>query len=248
MTNFFVDKDESAKAVLGKKAYKNYCASGLSGNGFCVVSDKRLYFKGQCYYSDGGRYKKIIANNVVELGDYRFSNNIAYKTVPTIISFIMLIFSLIAVAVGYKLYKDSEAYISFENFQMVEHSVDTVQRGMSYAILAMAIVMGVLLLLCISNDKHLFQITFYGGKIAYDISSLRGEDIIKFQKKLDIIKVNDVENKKKEQEINKNEQVFQIEVYDALADELKRHAELLQAGAISQEEFEHVKKKILSNL
>lgn len=49
------------------------------------------------------------------------------------------------------------------------------------------------------EKRHLFQIVFDGGKIAYNAKTLRGDDIYGFQKQLDMVKDSAVQNRKYEQ-------------------------------------------------
>lgn len=275
MTNLFVDQSETTQAVLGQQAYDNFCRTGYSGKGFCVVSDKRLYFRGNYYYSFGRRFGKTNADSIVDLCSYNFSNYVSYRIVHPIISIIILILGFITAGVGWYMYEDSSSSFTYYYGSFHYYPGDPVERSMSYVAFGLAIFMVLIFLVCITKKRNLFQMVFDTGKYGLATKTLRGEDIYGFQRQLSVAKENALENRKNEQEAQKKAQEAQRQAREAQrqaqeaqrqaqaiqkteaasndaqvtpADELKKYAELLQAGAISQEEFEHVKKRILSNL
>lgn len=239
MLQFFIDENETMQIVLGKDAYDNYCRTGIIGNGFCVVSDKRLYFKGNCYYSCSGRFKKTIANRIADLYSFNYSGYVTQRVVPPIISIIILIFAIITGSIGGYKYYNSASYVTYRYDGFTIHPIDEFERNLSYGFFIASFVMMVIFLICIIKKRHLFQIVFDGGKFAYKTSTLQGDDIYEVQKKLDITKENALDNRRKAQVVQKQENI-------SLVDELKKYSELLQAGAITQEEYEQVKRRILN--
>lgn len=79
---------------------------------------------------------------------------------------------------------------------------------------------------------RIFEISFAGGKIAFKASNYNEQEIQEFQKALRTAKDNYTEAPK-------------AAVSASGADELKKYKELLDAGAITQAEFDDAKKKIL---
>ena len=53
LRSMFVDANEQQIAVLGGNYLSNFLATGTIEKGFCVLSDKRVYFRGKCYYKSG---------------------------------------------------------------------------------------------------------------------------------------------------------------------------------------------------
>ncbi len=69
VNNMFVDSAEKEIATLGSGYLKNFLLSGSLEKGFCTVTDKRVYFKGKCYYKIGGAYKSSNEERIVSIRD-----------------------------------------------------------------------------------------------------------------------------------------------------------------------------------
>ena len=104
--------------------------------------------------------------------------------------------------------------------------------------------LGILLMLCaigigifyfISKIK-VFEITYSGGSMAFKTGNYTTAEIQKFQKLLRIAK--DTTPTKGNVVMTSN---------SSIGDELKKYKELLDAGAISQEEYEQLKRKSIIN-
>ena len=67
--NLFFSPDEREVAVLGSSFLMNYISAGNISNGSCVLSDKRVYFKGKCYSREGGRLIKTAEESTVDIKD-----------------------------------------------------------------------------------------------------------------------------------------------------------------------------------
>lgn len=65
----FIDSTEKQCAVLGGDYLMNYLSYGVLSKGFCVVSDKRVYFKGKCYYKNQNKYNSATEQRIVDLKD-----------------------------------------------------------------------------------------------------------------------------------------------------------------------------------
>lgn len=65
----FSDPQEQLAAVLGKDAAKEFFSTGKLGEGFAVLSDRRLYFRGVCLLRRGHRYTKCRTERTVDVAD-----------------------------------------------------------------------------------------------------------------------------------------------------------------------------------
>lgn len=67
--DMFVSADEGQKAVIGGGYLSNMLKTGILGKGFGVLTNRRLYYKGKCFYKVGGRYMKTDEDCTVDLQD-----------------------------------------------------------------------------------------------------------------------------------------------------------------------------------
>ena len=94
--------------------------------------------------------------------------------------------------------------------------------------------------------KTLFQIQYAGGSIAFDVSYYAKAEIDDFQKQLRRIKDLAAESAEKITVAAPSHQaVVQNSSPTSVPDDLRKYAELLKDGLISQEEYDAVKKKTL---
>lgn len=69
LKSLFIDSSEKQIATLGSGYLQNFISTGAVANGFCVVSDKRVYFRGKCYYKSGTYYRQTKEERTVDLKD-----------------------------------------------------------------------------------------------------------------------------------------------------------------------------------
>ena len=69
MSNLFVDANEKEISTLGSNYLRNFLSTGSLENGFCTVTDKRVYFRGKCYTKSGNNYKSTKEEKTVDLKD-----------------------------------------------------------------------------------------------------------------------------------------------------------------------------------
>ena len=67
--DIFVSADEEQKAVIGGGYLSNMLQTGILGKGFGVLTNRRLYYRGKCFYKVGGRYMKTAEDCTVDLQD-----------------------------------------------------------------------------------------------------------------------------------------------------------------------------------
>ncbi len=53
VSELFVDEQEEQKAVIGGGYLNNMLHSGVLGKGFGALTDRRLYYRGKCFYKSG---------------------------------------------------------------------------------------------------------------------------------------------------------------------------------------------------
>lgn len=66
-SSMFMDPDERIMAVLGKGYLLKFLDHGVPGRGFCVVTDKRMYFQGKCLYKSKGNYKEDKEEHIIDV-------------------------------------------------------------------------------------------------------------------------------------------------------------------------------------
>lgn len=66
---FFMNPKENFVCSLGNGYIQNFLANGSVGNGFAVVSDKRVYFNGKTYEVHNSRLKATSESRTVDLKD-----------------------------------------------------------------------------------------------------------------------------------------------------------------------------------
>ena len=156
--NLFFSPNEREVAVLGSSFLMNYISDGGISNGSCVLSDKRVYFKGKCYSREGGRLIKTAEESTVDIKDitasgFSYSSKAGIFVLGCffmILTFIMLMF-----------------FSTFKGFFYI---------GL-LATIATFIVHSL-------TKVKLFYIAFAGGKIAFKTSDYSNGEIQRFQKKL----------------------------------------------------------------
>ena len=89
--NIFTDPSEKTVGVLGE----NYLTTGKSQKGFAVISDKRLYVKGNGFKYLNSRLKKSNLNETIDLGNIVLAEKIWIKNISDIV--IMLLCAVLTV-------------------------------------------------------------------------------------------------------------------------------------------------------
>lgn len=167
---FFVDEGERALSILGSGYLKNLLLNGNISKTICVVSNKRLYFKGDSYFSLGSGFKRARQEYIVDLKDVTatgtryISNTKALLTIPI---FLLLTFALFSGLIPYEL---MSLLISI------------------WTILIPVIIFSIVYFLL--TKKNLFMISFAGGQIAFNTAWYSKMEMEAFQKILHITKEN----------------------------------------------------------
>ena len=219
ISSLYVDPTEQTLGVLGTNYLQNFLTSGMLSKGFCALTDKRVYFKGKCFTNNGGHYKSNNEQRTLDVKDVTGTGFTAIRLMIFLVIAIISVFTgALCVAEGCSLY------------------------GWKYDGLAvLLIVFGILHCLVfwglfIVKKTKVFEIEYAGGKIAFPISAYNYDEIQNFQNALRLAKDNYVAPQQ-----NNNQQ----QITGSGADEILKYKQLLDAGAISQEEFESAKAKLL---
>lgn len=69
ISEIFVSADERQKAVIGGGYLDNMLKTGVLSKGFGVLTNRRLYYRGKCFYKIGGRYMKTDEDCTIDLQD-----------------------------------------------------------------------------------------------------------------------------------------------------------------------------------
>lgn len=219
MSNLFVDANEKEISTLGSNYLRNFLSTGSLENGFCTVTDKRVYFRGKCYTKSGNNYKSTKEERTVDLKDvtgtgFTFIKHFGLMVLAILCTIWAVIFSFIIVTALPRL-NDFEILPSFLYLIFL-------------AILPTIVLWGLYLFLKVK----VFEISFAGGKIAFKASSYNENEVNNFQRALRQAK----DNYKEAPNTVSN---------SSGADELKKYKDLLDSGVISQADFDIAKKKIL---
>ena len=219
MSNLFVDANEKEISTLGSNYLRNFFSTGSLENGFCTVTDKRVYFRGKCYTKSGNNYKSTKEEKTVDLKDVTGTGFTFIKrfwlmilAILCTIWAVVLTFSLVA---SLPELNESEGWSSILLVIFV-------------AILPTIVLWGLYWFLKVK----VFEISFAGGKIAFKASSYNENEVNNFQRALRQAK----DNYKEAPNTVSN---------SSGADELKKYKDLLDSGVISQADFDNAKKKIL---
>ena len=198
---------------------RNFLSTGSLENGFCTVTDKRVYFRGKCYTKSGNNYKSTKEEKTVDLKDVTGTGFTFIKrfwlmilAILCTIWAVVLTFSLVA---SLPELNESEGWSSILLVIFV-------------AILPTIVLWGLYWFLKVK----VFEISFAGGKIAFKASSYNENEVNNFQRALRQAK----DNYKEAPNTVSN---------SSGADELKKYKDLLDSGVISQADFDIAKKKIL---
>ena len=250
LSGSFVSRDEKYIASLGNGYIMNYLTKGSMSKGFAFITDKRVYFKGSCLSGTGKKLVKTDEERTVDIKNITGSGFTYHRYWGILIA--LSIFLLASIAIGVVSY-----YLSYNTFFEVYNNPYIINRDeiriLIYTICRNIIPIGLSITLLIAScvgiknylfkRKTLFRIEYAGGCIAFDVSFYAKAEIDDFQKQLRRTKdfaeetatMRTVTVDAPEQNANPN----------SVPDDLRKYADLLKEGLISQEEYDAMKKKIL---
>ena len=159
--NMFVDSSEKEISTLGCGFMSNFLRTGSLEKGFCTLTQKRIYFKGSCYYKSGSDYKASREERIVGLKDITGTGFIEIrqwwlKLIAALFIISTLAFFIITVV-------EEDAVIPMSVCGMISILV---------------------ILVYLFYRQKYFEIAYAGGTIAFKASSYGFSEIQEFQKAL----------------------------------------------------------------
>lgn len=171
----FVNPDEEQRAVIGGGYLANMIHTGTIRKGFGVLTNRRFYFKGKCFYKAGKHFMKTDEERTVDLQDITSSG---FVYVRMFLWNVIAVLSMVAIAllcVFSEVRDDDIPYIVFAGL------IDFV-----------------FWLIYISYKRVIYEISFAGGSIAIEASSYGMKQIKAFDKQLRLAKDEHLEISKSE--------------------------------------------------
>ena len=236
---FFMEPTEQFICALGNNFLQNFLTNGGIRKGFAAVSDKRVYFKGSCFSSDGGKYKLVQEERVVDVKDVTGTGytrilrlSVLFKALIPLPVFLFL--ALIASLMSPALLGEVSSALTFAQFLFSVSPIINI-------VIAIAVYL--------SKRLNLFEIQFAGGKIAFDTKWYDKSEVDDFQRQIRLAKDSATSNA---EPFAQMAQILQQTVaaptataQSSAADELKKFADLLAQGAITQDEYNQAKTELL---
>lgn len=222
----FVDKDEQGIAGVGRGYAANMLQTGELENNSIVVTNKRIYFNGEMLCIDGIKSRKVHESKVVDLKDVTGTSVSVRSDVKFILGWILAVLGV--GIIGFIVLLDMDPSIALFNTK-----VNGVEGNIIIACLYLASIIGVILLL--KAGKSSLTVEYAGGNIRFSLNGIGGLDIEEFAKAVRWAKSNLKDEPKVTEVHNKD-----------IAGELERYGSLLEKGLITKEEFEDLKRKLLT--
>ncbi len=223
--NLFVDPNESVEGVLGNNAVQTFFSTGVLGNGFAVLSNKRMYFKGKCYVRAGKGFIKKVEERIVDLGDITGTGFVHNKNL--ILQWLFYIFTCVGVF-GYMIPLPFWIVYFNTNKKWAFNTALVLSGPLSW------------LFYFLNNmfNYSLFEVSYAGGGIGFDLHWISNSEAHDFQKLLQAAKG----KLKEERPVYTN---HKYENSNDIPEQLKKYKDLLDSGIITVEEFEAKKKQLL---
>lgn len=213
----FASPEEHLVAILGNNMAQKFFATGVIEEGFAVLSDRRLYFKGTCLLRRGRRFSKIHEERTVDVVNVTGTGFVHID--PSLLEWIAwlcwAIGSMLVLAGGvnslYNKYWDALLLIGLGLgfFGLILHLIYKVKK------------------------RTIFEVAFAGGGIGLDASWIDMQEAEFFQKNIKLVGDN----------LKSQERMYGKATSSAA--ELERFAVLLEKGLITREEFEKQKHELL---
>lgn len=233
----FVSKDEKYISSLGNGYIMNYLANKTMSRGFAFITDKRVYFKGTCLSGTGKALIKTNEERTVDVKNITGSGFTYHRYWGlTIVAILLcLIFGGVFPAVMTYVIHDLRCGVG---------GVRVIQLRFAAVILLCLLIPSIIILKkYYFNRITFFRIEYAGGCIAFNVSYYAKAEIDDFQKQLRRTKDLAEEATSK---ITVTESPVELSTQNSVPDDLRKYADLLKEGLISQEEYDAMKKKILN--
>lgn len=163
LNDLFFDSTEKEIAFLGNSFLRSRISSGKMKKNSCVLSDKRIYFKGKCYNRSSGHFMKSTEESTVDVKDITASGfSSGSRIIFLFLAVIFLIASLCVLVV--------DMFVRIEGMMLY---------GISFIPFSL-----VMFGLYVCTKIKLFYIAFAGGKIEFNVSKHTRNELREFNKAL----------------------------------------------------------------
>lgn len=216
--DFFVDENEVAESILGTGMLKNFIANSSIENGFAIASEKRVYYKGNCYYRENNKWKHSYKEGVLDLKDI---TSTGFETITNSGDMILAIFSIVMA------------------FVMAIAASANNNDGLTALAVIFGILACIMLIAYFVTVKTLFSIKYAGGDISFNVKWFRGNEIESFQQKLIQLKDKYVQTVK-----TKDAKPDQANS-QSITDQIAKAATLFKDGLIDENEYAKIKSNLL---
>jgi len=210
-----IDQNETICAVLGNNFAQTFLATGVLGRGFSILTNKRVYFKGNCLVRRGKGFYTKTEERTVDLADVTGTGYVHNNAVwAKVLKYLCLLGSTITL------------------FSCI---VDGSVSG--YFPVSMLLALGFLLFFFIHKalTYSVFEISYAGGGIAFGLHWIDSQESKEFQKQLVLLKQNPKTPVQK----------TSSQTNSSISQQLKEFHELFTMGILSQSEFEAKKAELL---
>lgn len=229
LSHSFMDINEKFISSLGNGYILNFLANGSISQGFSFVTDKRVYFKGTCYSGQGTNLTITNEERTVDVKNITGSGFLKTSSIGYLIGGILLLI----IAAGFLCSALLNGLYGYD-------------EGIGAAITLLGIAFALLIpaIRCLKEylkGKTLFRIEYAGGCIAFDVSFYAMAEVQDFQKQIRRAK----DYAEQDTIVKTKELTNSTSVSNSSPDDLRKYAELLKDGLISQDEFDAMKKKLL---
>ena len=211
-----MDPTEEVKGVLCNNFMQTFISTGVLGNGFAILTDKRVYFKGKCFFRKGKGFYSKTEEKTVDLKDVTGTGFVHNKAPWAKLARTVCLAAL--------------AFFSFTLFISIEPAQILTIMLICAALAALFHVVYKV------YNYSVFEISYAGGGIAFDMNWITQQESREFQQQLVLLKQNEKEAVAPVQYVTT----------PSIPQQLKEYKDLLDNGIITQEEFDAKKKELLS--
>ena len=165
----FVNSNERLECVVGNSFWQNFLSTGELKESFAILSDKKVYFRGNCLIKHQKKYSKQQSERIVDIKDVTGSGFV--KTNPILLKVLLIVSAVIST-----IFLVGLACEFFERFRLSSDEL-----WLLPATIVSAGLTAFLYFQYISQKKYVFEINFAGGGIAFEMHLFPKEEAEQFQ-------------------------------------------------------------------
>lgn len=246
---FFLSPNEKMVSILGNSFLQTFLSNGETRNGFAVVSNKRVYFRGTSYNVVEGRKgkRKLIRTHQSRTVDLRDITGVGFDSYSNIIWMILFVLSLCSLIflplIFYSAARSMVPYGYFYGYSSDNFTIKMVRL--------ISIIFAAICFFMYKKSQRTYVIIQYaGGAIGFDKNWYSDDEIEQFQKLVHMAKDKVISDSDKAVATALETTMVSMVKSDpvkknSVADEISKLNDLLTKGIISQDEFEKAKKELL---